>query len=85
MTITVTLSPSLDRAVELAHLAPGCVQRVTAASLDPGGKGMNVALVPRPSSCPEPQMPGPADIDRPVVHILSDPLPALTTPTEGES
>jgi 1-phosphofructokinase len=34
---------------------------------------------------PGTQMPGPADIDRSVVHILSDPLPALTTPTEGES
>jgi 1-phosphofructokinase len=35
---------------------------------------------------PGTQMPGPADIDRSVVHVLSDPLPALTTPiTEGES
>ncbi|HEY5248666.1 MAG TPA: 1-phosphofructokinase, partial [Dermatophilaceae bacterium] len=37
------LNPSLDRTVELDHLAPGCVQRVTAARLDPGGKGVNVA------------------------------------------
>jgi len=43
MTITVTLNPSLDRTIELEHLAPGCVQRVTAARLDPGGKGVNVA------------------------------------------
>jgi 1-phosphofructokinase len=43
MIITVTLNPSLDRTIELDHLAPGCVQRVTAARLDPGGKGVNVA------------------------------------------
>lgn len=43
MIITVTLNPSLDRTIELDSLAPGCVQRVTAARLDPGGKGVNVA------------------------------------------
>ena len=35
---------------------------------------------------PGSRMPGPADIDRSVVHILSDPVPAQLTPiTEGES
>ena len=43
MIVTVTLNPSLDRTIELDHLAPGFVQRVTAARLDPGGKGVNVA------------------------------------------
>jgi 1-phosphofructokinase len=43
MIITVTLNPSLDRTIELHQLAAGCVQRVTAARLDPGGKGVNVA------------------------------------------
>ena len=43
MIITVTLNPSLDRTVELDSLAQGSVQRVTAARLDPGGKGVNVA------------------------------------------
>jgi len=43
MIITVTLNPSLDRTIELDRLAQGCVQRVTAARLDPGGKGVNVA------------------------------------------
>jgi|SRR5450631_4400229 1-phosphofructokinase len=43
MIITVTLNPSLDRTVELDRLSPGSVQRVTAARLDPGGKGVNVA------------------------------------------
>jgi len=43
MIITVTLNPSLDRTIELDRLAQGSVQRVTAARLDPGGKGVNVA------------------------------------------
>jgi len=43
MIITVTLNPSLDRTIELDRLAQGCVQRVKAARLDPGGKGVNVA------------------------------------------
>jgi 1-phosphofructokinase len=43
MIATVTLNPSLDRTIELDRLARGCVQRVTAARLDPGGKGVNVA------------------------------------------
>ena len=43
MIVTVTLNPSLDRTVELNHLARGDVQRVDTARLDPGGKGVNVA------------------------------------------
>jgi 1-phosphofructokinase len=43
MIVTVTLNPSLDRTIELDRLARGRVQRVTAARLDPGGKGVNVA------------------------------------------
>jgi 1-phosphofructokinase len=43
MIITVTLNPSLDRTIELGRLAQGCVQRVNAARLDPGGKGVNVS------------------------------------------
>lgn len=43
MIITVTLNPSLDRTIELTHMSRGAVQRVDAARLDPGGKGVNVA------------------------------------------
>jgi hypothetical protein len=74
---TVTLNPSLDRTLELDRLAQGCVQRVTATRLDPGAKGCD---------CPRNRMPGPADGDCWVVHILSAPVPALLTRiTEGES
>jgi 1-phosphofructokinase len=43
MIVTVTLNPSLDRAVEVGALTRGEVIRATAAHLDPGGKGVNVS------------------------------------------
>ncbi len=43
MIITVTLNPSLDRAIEVEGLARGEVIRATRARLDPGGKGVNVS------------------------------------------
>ncbi|WP_327001533.1 1-phosphofructokinase [Dactylosporangium sp. NBC_01737] len=43
MIVTVTLNPSLDRAVEVEALTRGEVIRATAAHLDPGGKGVNVS------------------------------------------
>jgi 1-phosphofructokinase len=43
MIVTVTLNPSLDRAVEVERLARGEVIRATSARLDPGGKGVNVS------------------------------------------
>ena len=52
MIITVTLNPSLDRTIELDHLTQGCVQRVTAARLDPGGKGVNVSRALLANSVP---------------------------------
>jgi 1-phosphofructokinase len=42
--VTVTPNPSIDRTVTLAApLARGAVQRVTSATSEPGGKGVNVA------------------------------------------
>ncbi|MGW0216343.1 1-phosphofructokinase [Micromonospora chokoriensis] len=43
MILTVTLNPSLDRAVEVDSLDRGEVIRAAAAHLDPGGKGVNVS------------------------------------------
>ena len=43
MIITLTPNPSLDRTIELnAPLGRGEVQRATAATLHPGGKGVNI-------------------------------------------
>jgi len=41
--VTLTLNPSLDRAVEVERLVPGAVLRATPARLDPGGKGVNIS------------------------------------------
>ncbi|MGC4803520.1 1-phosphofructokinase [Micromonospora sp. DT233] len=43
MIVTVTLNPSLDRAVEVDSLTRGEVIRAAAARIDPGGKGVNVS------------------------------------------
>lgn len=43
MILTLTPNPSLDRTIELAAaLERGEVQRATAASQHPGGKGVNI-------------------------------------------
>jgi len=41
--VTVTLNPSLDRAIEVGRLVRGEVIRAAATRLDPGGKGVNVS------------------------------------------
>src|SRR3712207_977401 len=43
MIITLTLNPSLDRAIEVGGLVRGEVIRATGTHLDPGGKGVNVS------------------------------------------
>jgi 1-phosphofructokinase len=43
MIVTVTLNPSLDRAMEIGTLSRGEVLRATNTHLDPGGKGVNVS------------------------------------------
>lgn len=43
MIITVTLNPSLDRAMDIDALARGDVIRATGTRFDPGGKGVNVS------------------------------------------
>jgi 1-phosphofructokinase len=41
--VTLTLNPSLDRAVEIESLERGAVLRAARAHIDPGGKGVNVS------------------------------------------
>jgi 1-phosphofructokinase len=41
--VTLTLNPSLDRAIEVETLERGAVIRAASAHLDPGGKGVNVS------------------------------------------
>lgn len=43
MILTLTLNPSLDRAMEVGALTRGAVIRATSTHLDPGGKGVNVS------------------------------------------
>jgi 1-phosphofructokinase len=43
MIVTVTLNPSLDRAIDIERLMRGQVIRAAHARLDPGGKGVNVS------------------------------------------
>lgn len=44
MIVTLTLNPSIDRTIDVARLRRGAVLRARAANVDPGGKGVNVAL-----------------------------------------
>ncbi|MCW2886168.1 MAG: 1-phosphofructokinase [Streptosporangiaceae bacterium] len=43
MIVTLTLNPSLDRAIEVDRLVRGSMIRTRSARLDPGGKGVNVS------------------------------------------
>lgn len=43
MILTVTLNPSLDRAIEIEALVRGEVLRAASTRVDPGGKGVNVS------------------------------------------
>jgi 1-phosphofructokinase len=50
--ITVTLSPSLDRTIEIPALARGEVIRATSSSVEAGGKGVNVSRALLANSVP---------------------------------
>jgi 1-phosphofructokinase len=45
MIVTVTPNPGLDRTIEVPRLRPGELHRVRRATVEPGGKGINVARV----------------------------------------
>lgn len=84
MIITLTVNPSLDRAVRLSTpLTVGGVHRIVDDHTDPGGKGVNVARV-----CDEAGVPTtailPAQQDDKLLKLLNDcDLHVVTTPTGG--
>jgi len=43
--VSVTPNPALDRTIEVRRLRPGQLHRVDRATVEPGGKGINVARV----------------------------------------
>ncbi len=45
MIVTVTPNPGLDRTIEVGRLRRSQLHRVRRATVEPGGKGINVALV----------------------------------------
>jgi 1-phosphofructokinase len=45
MIVSVTPNPALDRTIEVSRLRPGELHRVRRATVEPGGKGINVARV----------------------------------------
>lgn len=45
MITAICMNPSFDRTVETGTMTPGAVNRVLSSRTDPGGKGINVAVV----------------------------------------
>lgn len=85
MILTLTLNPSLDRAIEIGSLDRGTVIRAGAARLDPGGKGVNVSralLANGVTSCAV--IPYGGDEGRQLVNLLShEGLHMVTVPVAG--
>ncbi|MFQ4147936.1 hexose kinase [Arthrobacter sp. LAPM80] len=81
MILTLTPNPSLDRTIELlAPLERGAVQRATAASQHPGGKGVNIVRALSASAIDALAL-LPGDADDAVVRALgAENIPHLTLP-----
>lgn len=52
MIVTLTLNPSLDRTVSVPSFEPGSLLRGTNETVEPGGKGVNVARALLANDCP---------------------------------
>lgn len=87
MIITVTLNPSLDRAVEIDRLRRGDVLRATSARLDPGGKGVNVSRALLANGVPSTAvLPCGGDEGGQLVRLLqAEGVDLLTVPISGRT
>lgn len=87
MIITVTLNPSLDRAIDLDRLVRGEVLRAAPARLDPGGKGVNVSRALLANGVPNTAvLPVGGEDGAHLIELLrTDKVDLLTVPVEGRT
>lgn len=87
MIVTVTPNPSLDRALELDHLAVGEVNRAHGVHVDAGGKGINVsrALVRQGIASLAVLPVGGVDGARLVDLLAEHGVPAAPVPVHGDT
>lgn len=87
MIVTVTPNPSLDRALEVDHLAVGEVNRAHAVHVDAGGKGINVsrALVSQGIASLAVLPVGGVDGARLVDLLAEHGVPAAPVPVHGDT
>ncbi|GIJ46369.1 1-phosphofructokinase [Virgisporangium aliadipatigenens] len=87
MIVTVTLNPSLDRAVEVDELVRGEVIRATAAQVDPGGKGVNVSRALLANGVPNRAVvPCGGDEGAQLIHLLvQEGVDVLAVPIRGRT
>lgn len=87
MIITVTPNPSLDRALDVDHLAVGEVNRAHAVHVDAGGKGINVsrALVCQGIASLAVLPVGGVDGQRLVDLLAAQGVPAVPVPVHGDT
>lgn len=87
MIVTVTPNPSLDRALDVEHLACGEVNRAHAAHVHPGGKGINVARALARHGLPSVAVVpvGGPDGERLVGLLAEHGVPAVPVPVAGDT
>lgn len=86
MVLTLTPNPSVDRTLQVAALVPGKTHRVSAASVEASGKGINVAMATAVNGGTATAVypVGRADADRYAMALRSAGVEPLAVPIEGE-